>query len=126
MTAMSRRPLPAVAVLAVLLAALLAALTAALPAPRPQDASTNNIVAETLTDDDRQSLVADLILAVARDWDMGRVDATEFIRAVPAISLNGTTFGPTTHPINQSGPISFEAPADAAAATIVGAGAKAR
>ena len=76
-------------------------------APRPQDAATNNIIMDSMTDEDGESLVASLILAVARDWDLGHEDATEFVRAVPAASMNGTSFGPTTHPINESGPISF-------------------
>ncbi|XP_034246811.1 uncharacterized protein LOC117648412 [Thrips palmi] len=89
---------------------LLGAALLAHAAPRPQDATTNNIVRDSVTEDDGESFVAGLILAVARDWDEGRQDATEFIRAVPAVTVNGTTFGPTTHPINESGPISFSAP----------------
>lgn len=80
--------------------------------PQPQDASTNNIFRQEITEDYGRSVVADLILSVARDWDLGREEATEFIRAVPAVTVNGTTFGPTTHPINESGPISFSASAD--------------
>ena len=59
-------------------------------APRPQDSATNNIITETMTDEDGESLVASLILAVARDWDMGHEDATEFVRAVPALSVSSS------------------------------------
>lgn len=75
--------------LLLLLAAL--ALMLALVAGRPQDASTNNIVPEALGEEDGESLVASLILAVARDWDLGMEDATEFVRAVPAATVSAAT-----------------------------------
>lgn len=77
--------------LQLLLVAMLLSAHTAQCAPRPQDSATNNIVTESMTEDDGESLVASLILAVARDWDLGRDDATEFVRAVPAASVSGYT-----------------------------------
>ncbi|KAK3919235.1 Serine/threonine-protein phosphatase 2A regulatory subunit B'' subunit gamma [Frankliniella fusca] len=90
---------------------LLLLLGAALLHARPQDLSTNNIVREEMTEEEGESLVASLILAVAHDWDLGREEVTEFVRTVPspAVSVNGTTSDTTSHPRDESRTISLSA-----------------